>query len=42
LTLRRLVREADGIFTAEPRELPLLTYYANTIAHLFGRERPAP
>jgi glycerol-3-phosphate O-acyltransferase len=42
LTLRRLVREADGIFTAEPRELPLLAYYANTIAHLFGRERPAP
>jgi glycerol-3-phosphate O-acyltransferase len=35
LTLRHLVREAAGVFTAEPRELPLLAYYANSIGH-FG------
>ncbi len=36
LTLRRLVADRDGLFVAEPVELPLLTYYANSIAHLFG------
>jgi glycerol-3-phosphate O-acyltransferase len=35
LTLRHFVDEKDGLFTARPEELPLLTYYANTIAHLF-------
>jgi len=40
LTLRHLVRQEQGLFLAEPAELPLLTYYANTIAHLFG-EPPA-
>jgi len=35
LTLRRLVEEADGIYRARPEELPLLQYYANSIAHLF-------
>jgi glycerol-3-phosphate O-acyltransferase len=35
LTLRHLVREADGLFTAEQAELPLLSYYANSITHLF-------
>lgn len=34
LTLRRLVEEKDGLFTARPGELPLLGYYANSIAHL--------
>ncbi|MGH9316448.1 MAG: 1-acyl-sn-glycerol-3-phosphate acyltransferase [Thermoanaerobaculia bacterium] len=34
LTLRHLVKETDGLFAAEPRELPLLSYYANSIAHL--------
>src|SRR5262249_46930375 len=38
LTLRHLVAERDGLFIAEPAELPLLTYYANTIAHLFPAE----
>ncbi|HWZ86938.1 MAG TPA: 1-acyl-sn-glycerol-3-phosphate acyltransferase [Thermoanaerobaculia bacterium] len=35
LTLRRLVEETDGIYRARPEELPLLQYYANSIAHLF-------
>jgi glycerol-3-phosphate O-acyltransferase len=36
LTLRRLVGQQDGIFRARPEELPLLEYYANSIAHLFS------
>ena len=36
LTLRHLVDEREGLFTARKEELPLLTYYANSIAHLFG------
>jgi glycerol-3-phosphate O-acyltransferase len=39
LTLRRLVDETDGIFAPRREELPLLTYYANSIAHLFA---PSP
>ena len=35
LTLRRLVEDADGLFRARREELPLLRYYANSIAHLF-------
>lgn len=35
LTLRHLVDERDGLFAARPEELPLLTYYANSISHLF-------
>jgi glycerol-3-phosphate O-acyltransferase len=34
LRLRHLVGEADGLFTAHAQELPLLAYYANSIAHL--------
>ena len=34
LRLRRLVEERDGLFRARPAELPLLSYYANSIAHL--------
>ncbi|HEX8903907.1 MAG TPA: 1-acyl-sn-glycerol-3-phosphate acyltransferase, partial [Longimicrobiaceae bacterium] len=34
LTLRHLVRETDGLFAAEPGELQVLAYYANSIAHL--------
>jgi glycerol-3-phosphate O-acyltransferase len=41
LTLRRLVAENDGLYAARREELPLLTYYANSIAHLFG-EIPGP
>jgi glycerol-3-phosphate O-acyltransferase len=34
LTLRRLVGEREGLFYAQGEELPLLRYYANSIAHL--------
>lgn len=34
LTLRRLVGERDGLYYARAEELPLLNYYANSIAHL--------
>ncbi|MGQ0547219.1 MAG: 1-acyl-sn-glycerol-3-phosphate acyltransferase [Betaproteobacteria bacterium] len=34
LTLRRLVEEKEGLYAARPEELPLLAYYANSIAHL--------
>jgi glycerol-3-phosphate O-acyltransferase len=36
LTLRHLVDEKDGLFTPRREELPILSYYANSIAHLFG------
>jgi len=39
LTLRRLVAESDGLYSAKPSELPVLNYYANSIAHLLGRDR---
>jgi len=34
LRLRRLVEEREGVFSAREEELPLLRYYANSIAHL--------
>jgi glycerol-3-phosphate O-acyltransferase len=34
LLLRRLIVENGGLFTALPGELPVLSYYANAIAHL--------
>ena len=34
LTLRGLVGERDGLFVADPDELTLLRYYANSIAHV--------
>jgi glycerol-3-phosphate O-acyltransferase len=34
LTLRRVVEEREGVFSAREEELPLLRYYANSIAHL--------
>ena len=34
LTLRGLVLEQDGLFRANPDELTILRYYANSIAHL--------
>ena len=43
LTLRRLVAESAGLFTAEPGELPLLAYYANSISHFFSpTAKPEP
>ncbi len=34
LTLRRLVDEKEGLYAVRPIELPLVRYYANSIAHL--------
>ncbi|MBI1942996.1 MAG: 1-acyl-sn-glycerol-3-phosphate acyltransferase [Betaproteobacteria bacterium] len=34
LTLRRLVENRDGLYSARPEETPLLRYYANSIVHL--------
>jgi glycerol-3-phosphate O-acyltransferase len=42
LTLRHLVIAHGGLYTADPAELPLLAYYANSIAHLFAGPPPAP
>jgi len=36
LTLRHLVDEHEGLHRARPSELPLLRYYANSIAHLMA------
>jgi len=40
LTLRHLVEEREGLYAAREAELPLLRYYANSIAHL-GARAPA-
>ena len=37
LTLRHLVKESEDLYAAEPRELSLLSYYANSITHLLRR-----
>ncbi len=37
LQLRRLVLQQDGLYRAHPQELPVLAYYANSIAHLVGQ-----
>jgi glycerol-3-phosphate O-acyltransferase len=42
LTLRHLVEEEGGLFAAKPQELPVLRYYANSIAHLLGPHHPGP
>ena len=36
LRMRHLVAETDELYRAEPGELPLLRYYANSIAHLLA------
>lgn len=41
LTLRRLVDAQDGLYRARAEELPLLRYYANSIAHLPQTSAPA-
>jgi glycerol-3-phosphate O-acyltransferase len=42
LTLRHLVEEVDGLYRASVRDLPVLRYYANSIAHLIeGSRAPA-
>jgi glycerol-3-phosphate O-acyltransferase len=42
LLLRRLVQEEGGLLRASPDELPLLRYYAHSIAHLLESPRAAP
>ena len=42
LTLRRLVDASDGLYRVRPHEWPLLSYYANSIAHLFPRSAGRP
>lgn len=42
LTLRHLVVERDGWLVPNPGELPVLAYYANSIAHLVEGPQPAP
>jgi glycerol-3-phosphate O-acyltransferase len=39
LVLRRVVDVQDGVYRVRPAELHVLRYYANSIAHLFLRER---
>ena len=41
LTLRHLVVATGGLYAADPAQLPLLAYYANSIAHLFAEPAPA-
>ena len=41
LVQRHLVLDQNGIFTPVKAEAPLLQYYANSIAHLVARTRPA-
>ena len=41
LVQRHLVSDQQGIFTPVTSEAPLLRYYANSIAHLVARARPA-
>ena len=36
LTLRHIVAERDGLFIAVPENLPVLAYYANSVAHFAG------
>ena len=36
LTLRHIVAERDGLFIAVPENLPVLAYYANSVAHFGG------
>jgi glycerol-3-phosphate O-acyltransferase len=40
LTLRHLVREEEGLYTARMEEIPLLRYYANSIRHLLPGSAP--
>ncbi len=37
LTLRRLVEEKDGLYAARQIELPLIRYYANSVAHFLHK-----
>lgn len=39
LTLRHLLEEKEGLYRPQTEELPLLTFYANSIAHMFQKEQ---
>ena len=39
LTMRGALIETDGMLTANPSEMQLLTYYANSIAHLLNDDK---
>lgn len=41
LTLRKMVEESEGLYAAVPAEIPLLSYYANSIRHLLPDGPPA-
>lgn len=40
LTMRHLVRDDDGLFSAVPSQSIVLRYYANSIAHLMAEPEP--
>ncbi len=40
LTLRHLVEEREGLYQAQIKEMPILHYYANAIAHLLPHPLP--
>ena len=42
LTLRHIVEREDGLYRANPGEVPLLQYYANSIRHLFPASSSMP
>ena len=42
LILRHLVEDREGLFFVRPGEVPLLRYYANSIAHLLPVPGPVP
>jgi hypothetical protein len=42
LRLRRLIGERDGLYFAHSEALPLLRYYANSIAHLGAKAVDVP
>jgi len=42
LTLRHVVEEADGLYTARSEEARLIAYYANSIAHLLSPPSSTP
>ncbi|NND89460.1 MAG: glycerol-3-phosphate acyltransferase [Granulosicoccus sp.] len=39
LTLRRILVEENGVYSANPAERGIIAYYANSIAHLFSEQR---
>ena len=43
LTLRRFIREENGLYSAVPEDIKMLRYYANSISHLLsGNRKPDP